>query len=252
MLFSIFDTTLMANRKSIRENAMQWIWLEEKFWNKGICKEAMEKVVNFAFYGVKTKCILANCRNKNVMARRALESGGFFKYNIYPKSKPNDENSLAQYRMLREDYKISEVDSEKYNYEIAEKSVYSFENPIRKIDSIKYIEQPTGYLCGQAVIAMLAEVPVVEVIMVMQNDMGTGVTMMQDALDYYGFKTSTKSRRKYVDGAVLPKCCVLSIKMPDYGHWSLYYDGNFYDPEFGVSTELPPQAKLRSYWEVLV
>ena len=40
--------------------------------------------------------------------------------------------------------------------------------------SIKYIKQPTEYLCGQACVTMLADVTVEEVISVMQNDKGTG------------------------------------------------------------------------------
>jgi hypothetical protein len=39
--------------------------------------------------------------------------------------------------------------------------------------------------------------------------------------------------------------------LPNYGHWSLYYKGKYYDPEFGVLEKLPEQAKLRYYWEVV-
>lgn len=39
---------------------------------------------------------------------------------------------------------------------------------------IKYIKQPTEYLCGQACVAMIANVPVDDVIQVMHNDKGTG------------------------------------------------------------------------------
>ena len=38
---------------------------------------------------------------------------------------------------------------------------------------IHYIEQPTEYLCGQACVAMLANVSVDEVIQVMNNDKST-------------------------------------------------------------------------------
>ena len=39
---------------------------------------------------------------------------------------------------------------------------------------IHYIEQTTEYLCGQACVAMLANVSVDEVIQVMNNDKSTG------------------------------------------------------------------------------
>ena len=38
---------------------------------------------------------------------------------------------------------------------------------------IKYIKQPTGYLCGQSCVAMLANVSVDDVIILMNNDKGT-------------------------------------------------------------------------------
>ena len=131
------------------------------------------------------------------------------------------------------------------------KSPYSYKHPIRKIDSIEYIKEPNGYLCGQTVIAMLAGVSVDEVIDVMQNDMGTPTPLMRKALAWYGLRTATKPRLRYVGGA-LPDCCILSIMLPEYGHWSLYYKGKYYDPEFGVLEALPPQANLRYYWEVIV
>jgi len=155
--------------------------------------------------------------------------------------------------MYKEDYARKEhTAAGTYDYEPPEKpeSPYSFKNPIRKIDAIRYIKQPTGYLCGQAVIAMLADVTVDGVIAVMQNDKGTSTPMMREALRYYGIQTATKARLKYTENAVLPDCCILSVKLPGYGHWSLYYKGAFYDPEFGVSDKLPEQAKLCYYWEI--
>jgi hypothetical protein len=133
-----------------------------------------------------------------------------------------------------------------------QKSPYDFDKPVRRIDSITYIKEPTGYLCGQSVIAMLAGVSVNEVIEVMQNEKGTSTQELRDALNWYGLKTATKARLKYTGEAELPDCCILSIMLPGYGHWSLYYKGKYYDPEFGVLDKLPEQAKLRYYWEVVL
>ncbi len=44
---------------------------------------------------------------------------------------------------------------------------------------IKYIKQPTEYLCGQACVAMIANVSVDDVIQVMHNDKGTGKKILQ-------------------------------------------------------------------------
>ena len=64
---------------------------------------------------------------------------------------------------------------------------------------IKYIKQPTGYLCGQACVAMLANVSVDEVIKLMNNDKGTSKKEIADALKHYGIKqakTMTKADNK--------------------------------------------------------
>jgi len=87
---------------------------------------------------------------------------------------------------------------------------------------------------------------------VMQNDKGTSTQELRDALKWYGLKTATNARLKYTGDVKLPDCCILSVMLPGYGHWSLYYKGKYYDPEFGVLDKLPEQAKLRYYWEVVI
>ena len=66
-------------------------------------------------------------------------------------------------------------------------SPFSFEKPIRHIDSMEVILQPEDGLCGQACVAMLAGVTIAEVISVMdcrewQATMGRIIS----ALNYYG------------------------------------------------------------------
>ena len=238
-----------GDRRRIREEAIFWIWLDEAYWSRGLCTEVLQKALHFAFFGLKTKLVLANCKIQNTAACRALTQCGFEKHGT--------GKATAQFRLSMETYTPpASVAADTYDYEPPPeppRSPYSFEQPIRKITSITYIQQPTEYLCGQSVIAMLAGVPVEEVIGVMQNDRGTDIPEMHDALSWYGFTTATKERkkrRKFLGGK-LPGCCVLSVKLPGYGHWSLYYKGKYYDPELGVLDELPPQAKLVSYWEVL-
>ena len=53
---------------------------------------------------------------------------------------------------------------------------------------IHYIQQPTEYLCGQACVAMIANVSVDDVIRVMNNDQATGKTDIERALDHYGIR----------------------------------------------------------------
>jgi RimJ/RimL family protein N-acetyltransferase len=198
--------------KRRKEQAVIWIWIDEPHWNLGFVEEALSKAVHFAFYGIGTKSVSIRLDDNNFHASKCS-----------------------------------------YNYEHEEKSApkspYSYAAPIRTIDGITYMKQPTEYLCGQAVIAMLAGVSVNEVIDFLQNDKGTSDAELKNALKWYGFKLAANKRTKYEDGK-LPECAILGVKLPSYGHWSLYYKGKFYDPEFGVSDTLHENAVLRFYYEV--
>lgn len=48
----------------------------------------------------------------------------------------------------------------------------------------------------------------------------------------------------------LPKIAVLSLETPKCWHWSLFCDGIFYDPEYGVLSDFPPSYR-RYYWEII-
>ena len=116
---------------------------------------------------------------------------------------------------------------------------------------IHYFKQPTEYLCGQACVAMIANVSVDEVIKVMNNDKSTGKKDIEKALDHYGIK-QTKTMKKADNGTQLPPVCILKVLLPGYSHWILYYHGKYYDPEFGLMDELYCKAKIQSYLELFV
>ena len=130
-------------------------------------------------------------------------------------------------------------------------SPYSFEHPIRKIDSMEVIIQPEDGLCGQACVAMLAGVTIAEVISVMdcrewQATMGRVIS----ALNYYGIDHNdiimyTKGK----GNVVLPKCCIMMEKMGRYCHYLVHYDGKFYDSNLGVLEEYD-MTKLLGYLEI--
>ncbi len=114
---------------------------------------------------------------------------------------------------------------------------------------MKYIEQPTGYLCGQACVAMLADVTVDEVITLMNNDKGTSKKQISDALNHYGINHA-KTMTKADNSSSLPEVCILKVILPGYGHWVLYYKGKYYDPEFGLLDELYKKERIQSYLEI--
>ncbi|NCA68371.1 MAG: hypothetical protein EOM87_09975, partial [Clostridia bacterium] len=143
------------------------MWINEEYQHNGYGQEILEKLLDFIFYGIHTEVLLANARNCEKAAYRILNTNNFEIYNYVPKKNPESPDTLVQFRMTKAAYYSSHPKAEcEYNYTPPEKkkSPYSYSHPIRKIDSIIYKKQPTGYLCGQAVVAMLADVSVDEVI----------------------------------------------------------------------------------------
>ena len=234
--------------KATIRHSQTWAMLLPEYQNKGYCTEALTELVNFAMHGVRTPRIYANQFHHNPAAASVLKNCGFSYHRTY---KMNDV-PYDQYLIERKDYLKTNTAEKAYDYNSnISPSPYSTENPIRKIDSIAYIKEPTGYLCGQSCIAMLAGVSVDEVIDVMETDKGTSGAEVGYALKYYGI-AHAKSRAAYEQGTPLPECCLLGIKLPKYGHWSLYFKGKYYDPEFGVMDCLPQNAVLRNYWEIYI
>ena len=58
-----------------------------------------------------------------------------------------------------------------------------------------------------------------------------------------------KQRKEVSKKEQLPKVAILSLETPRCWHWSLYFDGIFYDPEHGVMEDFP-EAKRKYYWEI--
>lgn len=129
-------------------------------------------------------------------------------------------------------------------------SPYSFENPIRKIDSMQVILQHQDGLCGQACVAMLAGITIAEVSAVMDcNEWQATMGRMISALNYFGIDHSNIIM--YTEGrhAVLPKCCIMMEKMGRFCHYLVHYDGKYYDPNLGIMEEYD-MSKLLGYLEI--
>lgn len=129
-------------------------------------------------------------------------------------------------------------------------SPYSFEHPIRHIDSMDVIIQPEDGLCGQACVAMLAGVTIADVIRVMDCRQWQGTMgRMVSALNYYGIDHTDIIT--YTQGAdcVLPKCAILMERMGRFCHYLVTYDGRFYDPNLGVFDDYDV-SKLLGYLEI--
>ena len=98
---------------------------------------------------------------------------------------------------------------------------------------IHYIQQPTEYLCGQACVAMIANVSVDDVIRVMNNDQATGKKDIERALDHYGIRQA-KTMTKVDNDTPLPLVCILKVLLPRYSHWVLFYHGKYYNESMNM------------------
>ena len=112
-----------------------------------------------------------------------------------------------------------------------------------------HIYEPTPLQCGQAVLAMLTDKSVKEIIDICGTENETTLKQMLYCLDACGV-TYKKKRKEVLKKEHLPPICILSLETPKCWHWSLYFKGEFLDPEYGVLIDFPP-SKRRYYWEII-
>ena len=113
---------------------------------------------------------------------------------------------------------------------------------------LKYIKEPTDLQCGQAVLAMLCDKSSEDIVNLLHNEKETTLKEMFYVLEEYGISYDNK-RKEVFEKQELPRVAILSLETPRCWHWSLYFDGVFYDPEHGVMEDFP-EAKRKYYWEI--
>ncbi|MGM9940478.1 MAG: DUF1905 domain-containing protein [Bulleidia sp.] len=104
-------------------------------------------------------------------------------------------------------------------------SPYSLLNPIRNIDHIDNIPIQSG-ICGHTCVAMLAGVPVEEVITIMGKSPASWSKILE-CLDYYGIAHASKALYPKGKNIQMPPCCIV---YNDNG-FVLWYKGSFYGVE---------------------
>ncbi len=112
-----------------------------------------------------------------------------------------------------------------------------------------YIKEPTDLQCGQAVLAMLSDKSVEDIIAIVGTERETTLKQMFLALDTLSIKYNT-NRIEITEDTVLPEVCILSLETPRCWHWSLYFKGTFYDPEHGVLKDFPTSNR-KYYWQII-
>ena len=116
--------------------------------------------------------------------------------------------------------------------------------------NITYIHEPTDLQCGQAVLAMVLNKSVDEIIELLGNDRETTLKEMKETFRRFGVRISDE-RILVNDKSELPELCLLSLETPRCWHWSLYHNGIFYDPEHYVSNDFPVSNR-KYYWELKI
>ena len=119
-------------------------------------------------------------------------------------------------------------------------SPYAKDNPIRKITGIDPIPAPRGY-CGHSCVAMLADVPLSDVVALMGKEKASWSKILE-ALDYYGISYANKTVYPKGKAAQLPECCIVY----NDGRFLLWFNGAFY------GAEIVDAAKTVSYREIII
>lgn len=273
--FKIIGQIAIRTRTEYKEfdfyKEITWYMIADKYQGNGYCTEAVTKILHFAFIGLNCDGIYIYHRYFNNKSRKVIERSGFQLKSIDTIGKKGEfpqPMARCDYTMSKADYialhDIVDVDEErkKYYFDLklvpiqAKKSLkkikespYSFEKPIRKIDSISYVKAPTKSLSAHWCVAMLAGVSVDEVIKLIGEREGITKQDLKKVLDYYGIRYATNSS-KYDPKVPLPNLCIIRMLMTGYMHWEVYFDGVYYDPEFGILKEFPQNSKTYQVWEI--
>lgn len=116
------------------------------------------------------------------------------------------------------------------------------------VNCVEHIFEPNPLACGQAVLAMLTGVNVNKIIELCGTEKETDLKCMKRILSEFNIKFN-EQRVAVTKKEDLPKIALLSLETPICWHWSLYFDGLFYDPQYGILEDFPPSNR-RYYWQI--
>ena len=114
--------------------------------------------------------------------------------------------------------------------------------------NMELIKQPTFETCGQACIAMITGKDINDVIKDMKSSGPTSIGQLIEILDKYGIQHAEKNTRISKKNPVPYKYSILTVHTNDgYTHWTLLYNGKYYDPEFGLIDGEYNHGKITSF-----
>ncbi|MCQ2441377.1 MAG: hypothetical protein MJ076_05755 [Clostridia bacterium] len=112
----------------------------------------------------------------------------------------------------------------------------------------KHIFEPNPLACGQAVLAMVSDTDIEDIFNLVGTKKETTLNDMKNALKALNISIS-RQRLQADKKSDLPQIALLSLETPHCWHWSLYFKGTFFDPEYGKLENFPP-SKRRYFWEL--
>lgn len=115
-------------------------------------------------------------------------------------------------------------------------SFCNYPNELKKgRENMQLIKQNSFTTCGQACIAMVAGKTIETVIQDMGTDGPTSIGQLIEILDKYGIPHAERNTRISGKNPNPHPFSILTVHTnAGYTHWTLLYDGRYYDPEFGV------------------
>ena len=116
------------------------------------------------------------------------------------------------------------------------------------VKSVEHIFEPNSLACGQAVLSMLSGIDVQNIIEIVGTDREITLKDLKGALDTLRIGYNPQKQTAY-SKEDLPQIAVLSLETPKCWHWSLYFKGKFYDPEYGVLDDFPISNR-KYYFEI--
>ena len=117
---------------------------------------------------------------------------------------------------------------------------------------MELIKQINFTTCGQACIAMIAQKPIEMVIQNMKTDGPTSIGQLIEILDRYGIPHAERNTRISKKNPQPYPFSILTVHTNEgYTHWTLLYDGKYYDPEFGIIEGEYPFGKITSFLGIM-
>lgn len=119
-----------------------------------------------------------------------------------------------------------------------------------KISNVKLVMQPSSETCGQACIAMIVNKEVADICKILHTSAGITIGKIIEALNHYGVRHAEKNIRLSKENLKIPDIAILTVHLPEYKHWVVYYKGKYLDPEFGQMDGEYTLGKITSYLEI--